>query len=602
MLKKLCLFSILPLLIYGCSSSVKYTESEEIQLQEKLASELKKKAQEHFIRGSIADVNEQYAAAILEYQDALNYDPQAGIYYALAKDYLILNKLSLALKNSQKAIEIEPKNIDYLHLLGKIYLTSKLSDSAIKTYQKIVEIDTANLEALFTLGYLYEQDNPLQALETYKRIMNIAGPEWSALVRIADLYNRIGNIDEAVKTIEDLAELDPSNINLQKLLLETYIKGEKSEKALKFADELLATYPEDPGIKELQAQTYIMKGDWNSAAAVYNDLFKNPDLPYASKYRVALAYYTQSFKDSTMLRVSETLFETLDKDTTDWQIKFYLGDIAMRRNNDSLAADYYEDVIDLAGWNPEPWMRLGGLYFDKREYRKAIETLERGIEHFPDDFTINLILGISHSQVEQFKESEPYLKKSVSLNPNDVIALSSYAFTLNQLDSTELAIEYISKSLKIDSSNAELWGMLGMIYNAQKKFEECDKAYTKAYSLDPTSPLINNNYAYSLAERRTQLDKALEMASFAVEKEPENSSYLDTKGWVHFQLGEYTKAKELIEKSYKMDKENAEVVEHLADVLFKIGDKEKAMELWRKAMELGSDNEHLKSKIEKGEL
>ncbi|HEX3073637.1 MAG TPA: CDC27 family protein, partial [Ignavibacteriales bacterium] len=117
-----------------------------------------------------------------------------------------------------------------------------------------------------------------------------------------------------------------------------------------------------------------------------------------------------------------------------------------------------------------------------------------------------------------------------------------------------------------------------------------------------SNPLINNNYAYSLAERRVQLDKALEMASLAVEKEPGNSSYLDTKGWVHFQMGEFDKAKELIEKSYKMDEDNAEVVEHLADVLFKIGDKEKAKELWRKAMELGSDNEQLKTKIEKGEL
>lgn len=601
MLKKLFTLAILPLLIYGCSSS-KYTESEESRLQEKLASELKNKAQEHFIRGSIADMNQEYAAAILEYQDALNYDPQAGIYYALAKDYLALNKLSLALKNSQKSVELDPKNLDYLHLLGKVYLSSKLTDSAIQTYQKIVELDTTNMEALFTLGYLYEQENPLQALETYKKIISIAGPEWSALVRMADLYDRMGNIDEAVKTIEDLAALDPSNINLQRLLLETYIKGEKTEKALKFAEELLITYPDDPGILELQAQAFIMKDDWNSAAKVYNSLFKNPNLPYAAKYRVALAYYTQSFRDSSITDVSQNLFETLDRDTTDWQIKFYLGDIAMRKGADSVAAGYYNQVIDLAGWNPEPWMRLGGLYFDNREYRKAIEVLSKGIEHFPDDFTINLILGISHSQVEEYKESEPYLKKAVRLNQNDVVALSSYAFTLNQLDSTDLAIQYINKSLKIDSANAELWGMLGMIYNDQKKFDECDKAYSKAYSLDPSNPLINNNYAYSLAERRVQLDKALEMASLAVEKEPGNSSYLDTKGWVHFQMGEFDKAKELIEKSYKMDEDNPEVVEHLADVLFKIGDKEKAKELWRKAMELGSDNEQLKTKIEKGEL
>ena len=75
----------------------------------------------YVIRGSIADLNQQYATAILEYQEALNYDPQAGIYFALAQDYLILNKLPLALKNSKKSVELDSENPDYLGLLGKIY-------------------------------------------------------------------------------------------------------------------------------------------------------------------------------------------------------------------------------------------------------------------------------------------------------------------------------------------------------------------------------------------------------------------------------------------------------------------------------------------------
>ena len=50
-------------------------------------NDFKKRAMDHFINGSIAEAKGDYASAVLEYQDALNLDPSAGIYYALGKNY-----------------------------------------------------------------------------------------------------------------------------------------------------------------------------------------------------------------------------------------------------------------------------------------------------------------------------------------------------------------------------------------------------------------------------------------------------------------------------------------------------------------------------------
>jgi tetratricopeptide (TPR) repeat protein len=101
---------ILPLVfilfIAGCSSQREtVSESKDIVLSSKETEGKKQQALDHFINGTVAETKGDYAAAILEYQDALNLDPSAGIYYALAKNYLYLNKLSLALQNGRKAVK-----------------------------------------------------------------------------------------------------------------------------------------------------------------------------------------------------------------------------------------------------------------------------------------------------------------------------------------------------------------------------------------------------------------------------------------------------------------------------------------------------------------
>jgi tetratricopeptide (TPR) repeat protein len=117
--------------------------------------------------------------------------------------------------------------------------------------------------------------------------------------------------------------------------------------------------------------------------------------------------------------------------------------------------------------------------------------------------------------------------------------------------------------------------------------------------IDSSNVLISNNYAYSLSERGFKLERALELAKFAVKAEPENSSYLDTIGWVHFKLGNYTEAIEFIKKAIEEDKSNATLFDHLADVYAKMSNKEKAVEYYEKALSLDPTIDNVKEKIEK---
>ena len=138
-----------------------------------------------------------------------------------------------------------------------------------------------------------------------------------------------------------------------------------------------------------------------------------------------------------------------------------------------------------------------------------------------------------------------------------------------------------------------------MIYDSMDEFEISDSLYERALLVDSANVLIANNYAYSLSERGVNLDRALELAELAVEKEPENSSYLDTIGWVLYKLGDYSKAEEYIQKAIDKDENNAVLFDHLADIFSKQNKNEKAKEYWEKALELDPTLTEVQEKLNK---
>jgi tetratricopeptide (TPR) repeat protein len=598
------LLASIAILFFGCSASKEsYREEKDTKVTSVTPSdEISRNALEHFINGNVAQAKGDYATAIIEFQDALRLDPNAGIYYALAKNYLFLNKLSLALQNAKMSVELNPNKIEYQDLLADIYSTAHQTDSAAVVLEKIISLDSANLSAYYKLGRLYESSKPLRAIEIYEKLTNIIGPDWNVLIRTAELYERLGRITDAVNSIEQLLKIDPSNTPLQKLLIEYYQRANMNEQALDVVNEIIEFTPDDLDARERKAQILISLGDWEKAAKEYDFILKQKDVPLELKVRVGASYFNRALKDSSLMPIAKEFFSNMDKDTLDWQIKMYLGAIAISEKNDSAAIVYFKYVTENARWNVDAWIRLGGLYFDNRKYDETAKIMYEAVEIFPQDFIINLILGLSLSQNGKYTESEPYLKTAVDLNPGDINAISSYAYTLSQLKRNDEAESYLKKALIIAPNDVNLLGTLGLIYDSEERWAECDSVYKAALQIESENPLINNNYAYSLSERNERLEEALKMAEIAVEAEPNNSSYLDTIGWVFFKLGDYPKAKFYLEKAIEVGGEKPVMLEHLGDVLFMMGEKENALELWQKALTLDSTNDSLKTKIQKGEI
>ncbi len=555
------------------------------------------RAQELFINGSTYELKGNYAEAILEFQSALEHHESAGIHYALGKNYLRINKLAPALKHGKRASELDSRNTDYLFLLANIYTAARQNDSAALTYERIIGIDPDNHQAYYNLAYIYEPTKPQAALSVYKKLIDKIGPEWNVLIRIADINERLGNVDETISTVSAMMEIDPSNIQLKKLLIESYIKTERYDEAMALTEDAIITFPDDLNLIEYKGAILIKKKKITEGTEEYKKLITNEEFPFESKKRIVTGFFSESSSDSSLLPIAKLLLTELKHDSTDWQLEAFLGEIALIENEDSLAVEYFKNAVQLAEWNSQLWNRLGIIAFENQRYDEALVQMEEAVKKFPDDFVINIILGLTLSQKNKHEEAEPVLRKAVSINPSDLTALHAYGFTLNQLKKSREALIYLEKALSQSPENVPIMGTIGLIYDSLKEWDKCDEVYKKALEIEHDNALILNNYAYSLAERSIELEFALSMAEKAISTEPENSSYLDTIGWIFYKLGNYEQAKFYIEKAFEKERENSTLADHLGDIYLKLGERERAAQFYKKALELNESLDETKQKL-----
>ena len=558
----------------GCSFSRDAARPQRVeratqQVTERMKALARERALEHVIQGSVYDAAGDYASAILEYQEALQLEPTAATEYIISKDYSILGKHALAAQHARDAVRLDSLKILYRQNLASIYLNAYQPELAAAQYERIIKIDSTNIDGWFNLARIYQTTRPLRALEIYERILDREGDDWEILFQTAEIYNALGRFGEAAGKYKRMVELDPTNKVLQRQLAETYARGGKTREAIKILEQILEADNNNVEALASLADVYLEQQDFPRAQKLYQRLLAmertNPEI----RLRIGVAYVGQMERDSTFIPKAKPIFEQLNKEVpNDWRPYYYLGMIAGRQRNDSLATGYFEQVTKLAEWNGDAWWLVGSSYFEKGEYQKLVDAMERAKKAIPKDSRVHFLLGLAYSRMERNDEAIASLRRSLELKPDDMNAISTLALTLDGLH----------------------------------RYQESDSLYERALQIDPASHLILNNYGYSLAERGLQLERALKMSLQAISDDPGNSSYLDTAGWVYFRLGKYNEAREYIAKAISAGGASATVYEHMGDILFKLGKKQEADQYWKQALDMNSTNQALREKIARGSL
>jgi type IV pilus assembly protein PilF len=139
------------------------------------------------------------------------------------------------------------------------------------------------------------------------------------------------------------------------------------------------------------------------------------------------------------------------------------------------------------------------------------------------------------------------------------------------------ALEELRSSLSIDPSNAQAYGLLGLVYMDLRDRERAEENFQRALRLAPEDSELLNNYGWYLCqtdrprEAIAQFQAALKNPLYATPARP-----LHNAGICLLRAGDAAGAEAYFQRSFQIDPRNPVAMFHLGEIHLKRGDVERA--------------------------
>ncbi len=380
---------------------------------------------------------------------------------------------------------------------------------------------------------------------------------WASL---AEAYVDQGDLTRGQETLERLLARHPENADALKILSSVYISLSRFKEAAETLEKVIridSVYPE--GRYQLITLNDMLGRSANNIPHYAFLLRYNGPNTYLS-LKLANIYLRQKQHGPAI----EILEQARSHDPNNSFLLETLAQAYLFNKQNKLALECYEQLNKIKPKDLQTLLRMGAIAIQTGDNEKAVRYFEAAEPLSSPSFELQRNLGWAYFQLKNRDKAVQHLEQALQMNPRDVLTLS----------------------------------LLSGIYQEQKQYDQSDALFERLLVLDPANEVILNNYSYSLAVRGLQTDKAMRLIKKALEKSPDNPHYLDTMGWVYFQMGQYDAALKYVRRSYEINAASWEVADHLGDIYYKLNDPRQARHFWRKAIELGGDKKIIEEKIE----
>lgn len=504
------------------------------------------------------------------FRECLKIDPgSAAVKYELANIYRFNGLYDNALKFAKECASAEPKNewyqlllIECLHNKRQYAQAAEVYNRLIKTYPNRPDF-YEGLAAEYMYGGSFEK-----SYKVYDDLEKKFGENEAFKLNKIKLLKQLKKNSEVEEELKKLIASNPKEARYYTYLAEFYQENKQEEKALETYKEILKIDPNNAMVHLALADYYKLQNDKENFYKEIKIAFENPDLEVDTKLKILISYYQLSDHNPEYRSQADELC----------QIMMQLHPNSPESH--SIFADF--------------------LYRDKKlkeardEYAKAA-SLDKG------RFAIWNQLLFVESELNDYTSMEKHSAEALELFPNQATPYFFNGISNIQLKNYAKAIESLNEGIEFVYNNNQLliqfYANLGDAYNALKEYQKSDKAFDDALKVDPDNTYVLNNYAYYLSLRKNSLEKAEKYSKRCNELAPNNRSYIDTYGWILYQLGKYPEAEEWLSRAAKMGSKSAVILEHYGDVLYKLNKKEEALEYWKQAKETGEGSNLLDKKI-----
>lgn len=489
--------------------------------------------------------------------------------YYMAKSMATMGQIDEALSMAGNALRTDTLNSDFLQLTGQLLIEKKEYQKAQRVFEKLLENEPNNPQNHIMTGALaLETDNSKRALLIANRYEERFGFDEQmieikrgALIREKLYYDALGYMQRVVDAMPEvptyLTMLGDMNagLGLDKMAVEYYERGIS-------LDSL-----QGDGYMAL-ARFYDEKNNMIGYIDVLTRMFALQSVPVETKTNLfESSFFTPTPYRDHMMAIRKLAQVMLMAHTTDLSVRLLYGRHLTYIGQIEAAEEHYANMLEAGFKDKELYNRMIDIYFYKKENIKALQTATEATQEYPNDTDMNYRLIVAQWQADGGK-----------------VALKSIKQAFNEF--------------KTDSLQCALYALRGDIYHEMGKDKKAFKDYDQALLINKDNALVLNNYAYFLALRKERLDDALEMANRACEIEKNFATYLDTKAWVLFTMGELDAAAAVQQRALALDRtESSELMLHYGDILYALCDDFMARKYWQKAMDAGAEKEIIDERL-----
>ena len=531
-------------------------------------------AERLFVRGMTHAFLDDYERAIAFYERALERAPrQAAILSALADAQAEQGEFDTAIFYAEQAYQTASQNTHYSLQLAGLYKETGATEDAIDQYRALIEAKPRTTEAYQSLADLLSNNNqPRAALGVYRDLIDRTGASPRTYLNMLRLHRRLNDTEGIRSTLQALVELQPNEPYFRRELADFYADQGATEQAIRAYERVLESSPDDAQTALALAKLYRATDQPEKASQLLDRVLDTENASAEQLVQRARPFYQRAQRDSNAAKSAVPLLErALELDSDNEAALRMLGTLRFRNGAYAEAGDLLTRALDQNPRAPERWAQAAAAYLQAGQSARAAEVADEGLLLFPGQ--LPLVRVSAYALMESNQNAEA-------------------------IERFETVLGLIEDETGVSDQRARFSAALGLLYSRTKDYEASDRYYEQALAADSTLTLALNNYAYSLAERGTRLDRALELARRAVDLDPNQASFLDTLGWVYFQRDALEQARKWIRQAIDTGDASATVYEHLGDIYEAQGDTSQARKYWREALDRAPDRPSLQEKLD----
>lgn len=162
------------------------------------------------------------------------------------------------------------------------------------------------------------------------------------------------------------------------------------------------------------------KGNYQKAIDVLLNIYKNNENDYLINLRLGYLYYLQKKYDKSIEYYKKAIQLTNEK-----SIEPFLGLTLPLASQEkwSEVEKAYQKILSIDPNNYTANLRLGQIYFNRKDYSKAENYLKKIYNFYPSDYEANLYLGWTYFYLNKKSDAKFHFVNTLMVSENDKSAL-----------------------------------------------------------------------------------------------------------------------------------------------------------------------------------